>query len=123
MQSPKYGTWEVSHPGDTETPAESYVWEPDETSLSDCMLIETETGGLTFQEWVQGVDPERRPMNCQVLIWYLRRINGQLMDRTSVIFPIRKLDVVEVPKDSPSTDGPDPGISPTSPDSGTDPQT
>jgi hypothetical protein len=120
VKAAQYGTWQVSHPGDDDTPAESWLWEPDDTSLSDCMLIETETGGLTFAEWLNGIDPERRPMNCQVLVWYLRRKAGQLMDRTSVVFPIRKLDVVEAPKDLPSTDGSDPSTSPTSPDSDTD---
>src|SRR5881628_2956917 len=94
-----YGAWTVTLPG------ESYTWEPDDMLLSDWALVEEEFGG-TFDEWVRGID-QRAAGACQVLIWFLRRQNGLVIDRSKVDFPIRQLSTVKVadlPEDEAATD-------------------
>ena len=87
-----YGRWKVSLPG------EEYVWEPDETTVSEELMLEGEHG-LSFDEWVEAVD-ERKAIPCQVLVWFLRRKAGRQEDRMSVDFPIRRLATEQLDEDA-----------------------
>ena len=86
-----YGAWTVS------LPSETYTWKPDDMLLSDWAAVEEEFGG-TFDEWVRGID-QRQADACQVLIWFLRRQSGLVIDRAKVDFPIRQLKTVQVTED------------------------
>lgn len=88
-----YGRWKVTLPG------EEYVWEPDETTVAEEFLLESEHGG-TFDEWMTGID-DRKAAACQILVWFLRRKAGRQEDRLAVDFPIRRL--VTEPIDTPET--------------------
>lgn len=105
-----YGQWSVRLPG------EEYVWSPDDTTLGENLMIETETGG-TFDEWVKAID-ERRAVACQVLVWFLRRQAGRQEDRMAVDFPIRRLDVEKLGDADPEASaGSEPATPPDSPPS------
>jgi hypothetical protein len=116
-----YGRWKVTLPG------EEYVWEPDDTTVNEELLLEGEHG-MTFEEWVEAVD-ERRAVPCQVLIWYLRRKADPTyqVERMAVDFPIRRLatEEIEAPAVVPPTQAEPvesgPATSSTSPDTGSDP--
>lgn len=119
-----YGEWRVDLPG-----GESYIWRPDDTTLGEALMLETETG-TSFDEWVQGIDA-RAAVPCQVLVWFLRRKDGRQEDRMSVDFPIRRLDLThledEVDADpeasagsEPATQGPSPASTESVPGNGND---
>ena len=90
-----YGRWAVELPGEKDL-----IWEPDETTLAESLMIESELGGMAFDDWVAAID-ERRPVACQVLVWFLRRKGGEQVDRLSVNFPIRRLELTKVEEDEP----------------------
>lgn len=107
----EYGTWKVTIPG------EEYTWDIDATTVNELSLLEQETGGVTFKQWITDIDA-RKSTACQTLIWYLRRKNGQQMDRFSVDFPIFKLktEKVELPEDPAASPSSDAATSVSSPD-------
>lgn len=78
-----------------ELPDESHAWEPDEYTNADERLLEGEIPGFTFDTWASDIDA-RRADACEVLVWMLRRKAGNQSDRTSVLFPIRRLDLTEL---------------------------
>lgn len=89
-----YGRWQVTLPD-----GESYVWEPDETTVGEQLMLEAELGGLSFEQWVADID-SRKGLACQVLVWFLRRKAGKQQDRTAVNFPIRRLDLEPITDDA-----------------------
>ena len=102
-------------------PGEEYIWQPDEMTLGEMsMCLDQELGGMTFADWMRGII-NNQPIPCQVLVWYLRLKAGRQEDRTSVNFPIRKLDVDLVPKDEPNSSNSDPSTSDSSPEPDTGP--
>jgi hypothetical protein len=79
-------------------PPEEWLWEPDEVSFSDMLLIENETGG-SYNQWIQKGIAEERAEACQVLIWFLRRKNDPTyqQERYAVDPPnIRRLSIVAI---------------------------
>lgn len=78
-----YGKWKVTLPG------EDYEWAPDDMTLGECLMVETETG-LSFDDWLTAI-AEDRAEACQVLVWFLRRKAGRQEERIAVDFPIRRL--------------------------------
>jgi hypothetical protein len=119
-----YSEWKVDLPG-----GESYVWRPDDTTLAEALMLETETG-TSFDDWVSGIDA-RSAIPCQVLVWFLRRQDGRQEDRMSVDFPIRRLSLThyETPGDAdpeasagsePATPEPSPTTTESDPGNGTD---
>jgi hypothetical protein len=91
-----YGSWKVALPGET------YVWEPDDTTVGEELLIESELGDefVNFDQWVLDIDA-RKANPCQVLIWLLRRKAGRQEERFAVQFPIRRLDITEIAEPEP----------------------
>lgn len=85
-----YGRWNVT------LPDEKYVFEPDEITVADMLLLKSELGDRTFDQWLNGID-QREPVECQVLIWYLRRKDGRQEDRMAVDFPLRRLVLEPIP--------------------------
>lgn len=84
-----FGRWQVT------LPDESYVWEPDEVLLGECLMIEREAG-TSYDQWISDV-ASNRAVACQVLVWFLRRKAGKPQEeRIGVEFPIRKLDITEI---------------------------
>lgn len=106
-----YGRWNVVLPG------ESYVWEPDEVTLGECLMIENEAEQI-YDAWIRDVG-DGRSVACQILIWFLRRKAGRQEDRIAVEFPIRKLDITEIVEavadDPEASAGSEPATEPTSP--------
>jgi len=79
-------------------PPEEWLWEPDEVSFSDMLLLENETGG-SYNQWIQKGIAEERAEACQVLIWFLRRKNDPTyqQERYAVDPPnIRRLSIVAI---------------------------
>lgn len=111
--SKRYGTWKV------DLPDESYTWEPDDMLFSECNLVLTELAGRTFDEWIQGID-DRDPTACQVLVWFLRLKAGKPEDRMGLDFPLRQLDLVQVPKDKTNSEPTESSTSDTSSEPGSD---
>lgn len=115
------GRWEVTLPG------ESYVWEPDEVTVAECLMLETESG-LTFPQWILAIDDERAEA-CQILVWFLRHKAGRQEDRFAVDFPLRKLEIREIGEEGddpegsagsgPATEQPSPSTTESAPGSGT----
>ena len=83
-----YGRYNVT------LPDEKYVWEPDEISVGEQLMIENETGG-SYHEWIRAI-VEERAVAIQTLIWYLRRMSGRQEDRMGTEFPIRKLEIERI---------------------------
>lgn len=112
-----YGAWKVSLPN------ESYTFEPDEMLGTEWALVEDEYGG-TFDDWIKAIDA-RSWSACQVLIWFLRRQNGTVIDRDKVDFKIRRLVTEKIPdpEDEAGTSPSVPATSEPSPDTATDPAT
>lgn len=81
-------------------PGEEYEWEPDETTLAECLAIESELDGMAWDEWLAAID-DRRAVACQVLIWFLRHKAGNQQDRHAVDFPLRKLSIAVIPDADP----------------------
>lgn len=79
-----YGRWKVT------LPDEEYVWEPDEVTFSEQLLIENEAD-CSYDDWILEGVSESRAVPCQILVWFLRRKAGQQQERFAVDFPIRKL--------------------------------
>jgi len=92
-----YGEWTVTIPGQPGQPDETYTWQPDETTVGEELLLEGELGGVTFDEWVDGIN-DCLAVPCQVLIWFLRLKEGRQEARTSVNFPIRRMQFIQTKK-------------------------
>lgn len=84
-----YGRWKAAIPG------EEYVWEPDEVTLSEQLLVENEAG-TSYDDWIEDGVANSRAEACQILIWFLRRKAGQQQERFSVEFAIRKLTLTKI---------------------------
>jgi hypothetical protein len=72
-----YGRWKVT------LPPEEWVWEPDEITFDDQLLIENEADA-SYDEWIMTGIRDSRAEACQILIWFLRRKAGQQEDRFAV---------------------------------------
>lgn len=84
-----YGRWKVT------LPDEEFVWEPDEVTFSEQLMIENEAD-CSYDEWIlDGVSPSRA-VPCQILVWFLRYKAGQQQERYAVEFPIRKLTLEKI---------------------------
>lgn len=111
-----YGEWKVA------LPDESWDWFPDDMTVGESNLIETELD-MSFDDWVDAIDA-RRAMACQVLVWFLKLKAGQNEERTSINFPIRRLELKRIPKEPSSTPETSGGsTSVTSPESDIPPET
>lgn len=69
--------------------------------LTDMLLIEgelgTKTGGPTYRNWLATLQgPAQRADSVQILVWYLRRVAGQQMDRLNVDVPFMKLTLEDI---------------------------
>lgn len=91
-----FGRWTVKLPG------EEYVFEPDEITVAEEYRLESELGGLSFDQWLTEVD-ERRASACQTLIWFLRYKAGRVEDRSQVNFPIRRLVLESIEEPDPNS--------------------
>ena len=112
-----YGEWKVTIPG------EEFTFQPDEMTGPDCYMVEQELEGTpweAFDAWILGIS-EDRWVPCQTLIWFLRTKAGQQVDRRSVDFPLRKMQMTKVPKDEPDTELSETNGSDPSPSSESDP--
>jgi hypothetical protein len=95
-------------------PGEEYVWDWSEILLSEQRAIETELPGMTWDQFILGIEQQRSDP-CQVLIWFLRRKAGQNIARVDVDFPIRKLAIEVLPDADPEAPaGSEPASSPAS---------
>jgi len=79
------GKWDVDLPG------EHYLWEPDEVSVGECLMLENESG-QGYERWIADVG-DGRAVACQILVWFLRRKAGRQEDRLAIDFPLRKLEI------------------------------
>lgn len=95
-----WGSWTVT------LPDEEYVWEPDDVTIGEQLMIEGELGDLSYNDWPKAID-DRRPVACQVLIWYLRHKAGKQQERFAVDFPIRRLELMQIgTEDEPDPEAP-----------------
>jgi hypothetical protein len=104
-----FGRWKVT------LPPEEWIWEPDEVSFSDMLLLENESG-QSYKDWIrQGVGQERAEAT-QILIWFLRRKADPTyqQERYAVDPPnIRHFEMVEIPKAEVDVDPEAPAVSET----------
>jgi hypothetical protein len=85
-----YGAWKVTLPGET------FTWEPDEMLGSEWGELAQRLGGMSFEDWVDGID-QRDFGPCRALIWFLRRRKGIDLDLADVDFKIRQMDTEKIP--------------------------
>lgn len=98
------GIWRVDIPG-----GETYTFDPDGLTMGEMYTLESELGGMSFLQWLDGIN-DRRAAAIQILVWFLRRQAGKPQDRGSVDVPPRKVDLnrTDLPPDPESPAGTEP---------------
>lgn len=94
----KYGRFDVT------LPDEKFVWAPDEVTLGEQLMLEKESG-QSYEDWISQVGRGRAEA-CQILVWFLRRKQGVQLERFSVDFPIRELELDPLEEDDPDPEAP-----------------